>query len=144
MYAARAAEAGDAAHRVGRRTAAHLHRAAERLVQVQRPVGVDQRHRPLDQVVLPDERVVGVGDDVDQRVADSDHVVLNARHVGAGYWAQDAAGYAPSGERQSYRLPHTVLPSRYRLVLEPDLASATYSGTVSIDVTASDSVDQSS
>jgi puromycin-sensitive aminopeptidase len=39
-----------------------------------------------------------------------------------------------------YRLPHTVLPSRYRLVLEPDLAGATFSGSVSIDVTATEAV----
>ena len=39
-----------------------------------------------------------------------------------------------------YRLPHTVLPSRYRLVLEPDLGAASYKGTVSIDVTASAAV----
>jgi aminopeptidase N len=40
-----------------------------------------------------------------------------------------------------YRLPHTVLPSLYRLVLEPDLAAASFSGTVSIDVTASEAVE---
>jgi len=40
-----------------------------------------------------------------------------------------------------YRLPQTVVPSRYRLVLEPDLDRATYAGSVSIDVTARDSVD---
>jgi len=40
-----------------------------------------------------------------------------------------------------YRLPQTVVPNRYRLMLEPDLAGATFSGTVSIDVTARDSVD---
>jgi puromycin-sensitive aminopeptidase len=39
-----------------------------------------------------------------------------------------------------YRLPHTVVPSRYRLVLEPDLDNATFAGTVSIDVTAVDEV----
>ena len=39
-----------------------------------------------------------------------------------------------------YRLPHTVLPSRYRLVLEPDLGAASFQGTVSIDVTASAAV----
>ncbi len=83
-----AAERGDAAHRVGRRAAAHLDGAAERLVQVQGAIGVDQRHRPLDQLVPVDERVVGVGDDVDERIADPDDVVPNARHVGAGYWPQ--------------------------------------------------------
>ena len=47
-----AAEAGDAAHRVGRRPAAHLHGRAERAVQVHGAVGVDQRHRALDERVL--------------------------------------------------------------------------------------------
>jgi puromycin-sensitive aminopeptidase len=39
-----------------------------------------------------------------------------------------------------YRLPRDVAPSRYRLVLEPDLAAATFAGTVSIDVEASAAV----
>jgi puromycin-sensitive aminopeptidase len=39
-----------------------------------------------------------------------------------------------------YRLPHTVVPSRYQLVLEPDLDNATFSGTVSIDVRVSEAV----
>ncbi len=40
-----------------------------------------------------------------------------------------------------YRLPKTVVPNRYRLVLEPDLAGATFTGTASIDVTAVDDVE---
>ncbi|HEX2782128.1 MAG TPA: M1 family metallopeptidase [Ilumatobacteraceae bacterium] len=40
-----------------------------------------------------------------------------------------------------YRLPRTVLPSRYGLVLEPKLDSATFSGTASIDVRATDHVE---
>ncbi|MEP7115152.1 MAG: M1 family metallopeptidase, partial [Ilumatobacteraceae bacterium] len=39
-----------------------------------------------------------------------------------------------------YRLPHTVVPSRYRLNLEPDLDNAAFAGTVSIDVTATAAV----
>ncbi len=39
-----------------------------------------------------------------------------------------------------YRLPHTVVPSRYRLVLEPDLDKATFSGTAAIDVRVTDPV----
>jgi puromycin-sensitive aminopeptidase len=35
-----------------------------------------------------------------------------------------------------YRLPHTVVPSCYRLVLEPDLDAASFVGTVSIDVSS--------
>ncbi len=40
-----------------------------------------------------------------------------------------------------YRLPHIVVPSRYRLSLEPDLGSATFTGTVSIDVTSTEPVE---
>jgi puromycin-sensitive aminopeptidase len=39
-----------------------------------------------------------------------------------------------------YRLPHTVVPSRYRLILEPDLAGASFTGSVLIDVAASQAV----
>ena len=33
-----------------------------------------------------------------------------------------------------YRLPRTVVPSRYELRLEPDLANATFTGEVTISV----------
>jgi puromycin-sensitive aminopeptidase len=38
-------------------------------------------------------------------------------------------------ETQDYRLPSTVRPHAYRLVLVPDLAAATFTGDVEIDVT---------
>jgi len=37
-----------------------------------------------------------------------------------------------------YRLPTTVLPSRYELELRPDLDAATFEGTVAIDVDVRD------
>ncbi|MGZ4700661.1 MAG: M1 family metallopeptidase [Ilumatobacteraceae bacterium] len=40
-----------------------------------------------------------------------------------------------------YRLPRNALPSRYRLVLEPDLDNATFSGSVSIDIDVIDDVE---
>jgi puromycin-sensitive aminopeptidase len=40
-----------------------------------------------------------------------------------------------------YRLPRAVVPSRYRLTLEPDLGAATFAGTVAIDVNATSPVD---
>jgi puromycin-sensitive aminopeptidase len=40
-----------------------------------------------------------------------------------------------------YRLPRAVVPSRYHLVLEPDLDAATFAGTVTIDVAATSAVD---
>lgn len=33
-----------------------------------------------------------------------------------------------------YRLPHTVIPSRYEIALEPDLEAASFTGTVAIEV----------
>jgi puromycin-sensitive aminopeptidase len=41
-----------------------------------------------------------------------------------------------------YRLPRTVVPSRYDLRLEPDLARAAFTGTVTITVTVHESVDE--
>ena len=70
-----APEAGDATHRVGGRAAAHLDRRTERPVQLDGAFGLDQRHRSLHEVVLPEELVAGVGDHVDERVADADDVV---------------------------------------------------------------------
>ena len=52
----------------GGRAAAHLDGHAERPVQRHGPLGVDQRHRALDELVLDEELVPGVGDHVDQRV----------------------------------------------------------------------------
>ena len=40
-----------------------------------------------------------------------------------------------------YRLPHSVVPKQYRLVLEPDLTTASFTGTVSIDVAATAGVE---
>ncbi len=45
---------------------------------------------------------------------------------------------APGSE--GYRLPRTVEPVTYRLEIEPDVASATFSGTVAIDVVVHEAV----
>jgi hypothetical protein len=73
-----AAEAGDAGHRVGRRAATHLDRRPERLVQADGALGLDERHRTLDQFLRGEEVVIGLGDDVDEGVADADDVVAGA------------------------------------------------------------------
>jgi len=41
-----------------------------------------------------------------------------------------------------YRLPRTVVPTRYDLVLEPDLGSATFSGSVEIEIDVHERVDE--
>ncbi len=41
-----------------------------------------------------------------------------------------------------YRLPRTVVPSRYDLVLEPDLEAATFSGSAEVQVDVHERVDE--
>jgi puromycin-sensitive aminopeptidase len=41
-----------------------------------------------------------------------------------------------------YRLPRTIVPNRYTLVLEPDLARASFTGTVQIDVDVVEATDR--
>ena len=41
-----------------------------------------------------------------------------------------------------YRLPETVVPSHYDLVLEPDLGAATFAGEVGIDVDATETTSE--
>jgi puromycin-sensitive aminopeptidase len=47
-----------------------------------------------------------------------------------------------STAQDAFRLPREVEPHVYRLEIEPDIGSATFSGTVAIDVTIHQSVDQ--
>ncbi len=47
---------------------------------------------------------------------------------------------ASSQSSDRYRLPRTVVPSAYRLRLEPDLDAETFTGSVSIDALANESV----
>ncbi len=49
-----------------------------------------------------------------------------------GYAA--VVSYARAVADDPYRLPRTVIPTRYELVLEPALAEATFSGTVTVSV----------
>lgn len=44
--------------------------------------------------------------------------------------------------QDAFRLPRTVEPHLYRIEIEPDIGSATFSGTVEIDVTVHETVDQ--
>ena len=44
-------------------------------------LGVDQRHRALVQRVLDEKRIFGMGDHIDDRIADADHVQTCLRHI---------------------------------------------------------------
>ena len=54
--------------------------------------------------------------------------------------ATAAAAGTPGTE--PFRLPRTVEPERYRLEIEPEVASATFSGTVALDAVIHEAVDQ--
>ena len=41
---------------------------------------------------------------------------------------------AGAEDERDHRLPRTVVPRRYEVRIEPDLASATFSGTAAVDV----------
>jgi puromycin-sensitive aminopeptidase len=47
-----------------------------------------------------------------------------------------------SASSDAFRLPRTVEPHVYRIEIEPDVGSATFSGTVGIDVTVHEAVDE--
>ena len=47
-----------------------------------------------------------------------------------------------TSSQDAYRLPRTVEPHVYRIEIEPDVGSATFSGTVGIDVTVHETVEQ--
>ena len=80
---------------------------AEGPVELDGAFGLDEHHRPLDQVVLGEEVVGGVRYHVDQGIADTDH--LEARgtgdsavwcgHVRARYRVAEPAGPTASGRR---------------------------------------------
>ena len=74
------AQRGDARRRVRGRTAADLPRRAHVRIEPLRLLGVDQAHRALRQPLGIEESVVGVGDDVDDGIADAQHVETAVGH----------------------------------------------------------------
>ena len=75
-----AAERGDADHGIGRRAARDLHGRAHFRIQMRDPVGVDQRHVALGQIVFDEEVVLAAANDVDDGIADANDVVLDPGH----------------------------------------------------------------
>ena len=72
--AGRAAEPGDAHHGVGGRAAGDLHRAAHAPAERLGALGIDQGHRALGEAFFGEQSVVGLGHDIDDRVADPDDI----------------------------------------------------------------------
>ncbi len=68
------AEGCHADDRVGGRAPGDLHPGAHRVVEVAGVGLVDEAHRPLGQAAADDQRVARVAQDVDERIADAEHV----------------------------------------------------------------------
>ncbi len=148
----RTPETGHTTHGVGCRATAHLDGGPECSVQMQRPIGVDESHGSLDESLLLDEIVVSWRDHVDECIADTHDVEprsigtgrkssVRSRHDRQPYFATTladvtATSAARTGELDPHRLPRHVVPHRYELELEPDLASATFTGRVVITAEA--------
>ena len=73
-------ERGKPGSGVAGRSAADLARRPHRAVEPLGLVGVDQPHRSLGQPLGGKEGVVGVGDDIDDGIADREHVEAGLGH----------------------------------------------------------------
>ena len=83
------AKACDARCRVARRSAGCLDRRAHAAIEQLGPFAVDQVHRSLDDLVLAQEIVVAPGNDIDDRIADAQNVII--AHAGPRVAAARAA-----------------------------------------------------
>jgi hypothetical protein len=77
------AERGDADDGVGGGTARTFGRRPHGLIDAGCARLVDQRHAALVHALRHQEIVLGAGDDVDNGIADAEHIVAGSGHVGA-------------------------------------------------------------
>ena len=75
-----AAERGDAGHGIPCRSARSLDRRPHHPVERLGPRRIDQGHCPLDEHLLREERVLGMGNHVDNGIADADDIDAGLRH----------------------------------------------------------------
>ena len=73
-------EARQADNGVGGRAAGHLDRRAHGLIDRLGAGGVDQRHPALAHALPEQEILFGAGNDIDDRIADAEHVVTRHCH----------------------------------------------------------------
>ncbi len=78
---AAAAERGEASHRVGGRPARRLDRRPHPPVERLGALGVNQGHRPLDQPLFRQKVLLGMGDHIDDRIADADNIDRSSFHL---------------------------------------------------------------
>ena len=86
-----AAERGDAGHRVADRAARDLDRRPHHPIERLGARRVDQGHRPLDQPFAFEKRLVGMGDHIDDGIADADDIEARLGH---GFGAPRIPGFA--------------------------------------------------
>ncbi len=74
------AKAGDADDGIRRRATGHLHRRSHRVVNRQRPGFVDQRHAAFGHSLALEKLIVGLHQNIENRIADSENVVFCVSH----------------------------------------------------------------
>ena len=74
----------DAGGRIAGAAARGLDRLPHQSVEALRLVGLDEAHRSLDQLLADEEVVLGLGDHVDDRIADAEDVEFCVGHVREG------------------------------------------------------------
>ena len=134
------AERGQTRCGVGGRAARNLDRRRHGGIDQPSTVGVGQLHRPLDHCVIVEEGIVGMGEDVDDRIPDAEDIEgpvsgwLERCHRARPYAGSVTDKELPSGDGvpDPHRLGTDVRPVRYDLMLEPDLRAATFAGEVTI------------
>ena len=75
------AKRGEAGHGVAHRSARDLDRRPHQRVERLGPLGIDQGHRPLDERLACEKRVVSAGDHVDNGIADADDIDIGLGHA---------------------------------------------------------------
>ena len=83
-------ERGHADNSIRGRAAGRLDGRAHRVVDRLRARLVDQRHRAFAHALLEQKILLGAGNDVDDRIADTEHVVAGGWHWKALFWRKHA------------------------------------------------------
>jgi len=102
----RAAERGEARHRITDRAARNLDCRPHDLIERLGPWRVDQGHRSLDEPFASEKLLIGMGDHVDDGIADADNVEVGLGHglavVGNGCNRQPNMGADPHAASLRY------------------------------------------
>ena len=76
-------------HRVAGRPARRLDRRPHHPIKRIGALGIDQRHRSLDQRLFLQKRFIGTRDHIDNRIANTDNINTSLRHLRMNYLSEE-------------------------------------------------------